>query len=103
MKYERNIEILNIRRWSKILCGCIRCGCRHLLQLKLVNLSLEVSNLIVSFHELNLMLLQLLLMLLQLILQILNLLGLSCLEICELTSLHGGGLLCLTQEATVPK
>jgi hypothetical protein len=67
------------------------CGCRRLLQLKLVNLSLEVSNLIVSVRELNLELLQLLRMLLQLILQVLDLLGLSCLEIHELMSLHDGG------------
>jgi hypothetical protein len=65
-------------------------------RLKLVNLSLEVSNLIVSVHVLNPVLLQLLLMLLQLILQVLNLLGLSCQEILKLTSLSSSGLLCLT-------
>jgi hypothetical protein len=64
MKYEKNLEILDIQRRSGILCGCGRCGCRHLLQLKLVNLSLEVINFVVSVHELNLVLLQLLLMLL---------------------------------------
>jgi hypothetical protein len=64
MKYEKNLEIPDIRRRSGIICRCGRCGCRHLLQLKLVNLSLEVSNLVVSVHELNLMLLQLLLTLL---------------------------------------
>jgi hypothetical protein len=68
-----------------------------------VNLSLKVSNLVVSVHELNLMLLQLLLTLLQLILQVLDLLGLSWLEFCELMSLRGGGLLDLTQEDAVPK
>jgi hypothetical protein len=71
------------------------------LQLKLVNLSLVVSNLVVSVHELNLVLLQLLLMLLQLILQILDLLGLGCLQILKLTSHSGGGLLCLAQEVAV--
>jgi hypothetical protein len=53
MKCEKNLEILDIRR-SGILCGCSRCGCRRLLQLKLVNLSLEVSNLVVSVSVLNL-------------------------------------------------
>jgi hypothetical protein len=103
MKYKKNLEILDVRRRSGILYGCGRCGCRHLLQLKLVNLSLEVINLVVSVHELNLMLLHLLLTLLQLILQVLDLLGLNCLEICELTSLHGSALLCLAQEVAVAK
>jgi hypothetical protein len=58
MKYEKDLEIHNIQR-SGVLCGC-----RCLLQLKLVNLSLEVSNPIVLVCELNLGLLQLLLMLL---------------------------------------
>jgi hypothetical protein len=65
MEYKKNLEILDIQR-SGILCGCGkcgcgRCGCRRLLQLKPVNLSLEVSNLIVSVCKLNLVLLQLLL------------------------------------------
>jgi hypothetical protein len=68
MKYEKNLEILDVRRRSRILCGCGRCRCMHLLQLMLVNLSLEVSNLVVSVCELNLVLLQLLLTLMQLIL-----------------------------------
>jgi hypothetical protein len=68
MKYEKNLEILDIPRRRGILYWCGRCGCRRLLQLKLVNLSLEVSNLIVSIREINLVLLQLLLKLLQLIL-----------------------------------
>jgi hypothetical protein len=67
-----------------------------------VNLSLEVSNLIVSVFELNLVLLQLLTPL-QLILEVLDLLGLRYLEIHELMSLHSGGLLCLTQVAVVLK
>jgi hypothetical protein len=67
-----------------------------------VNLSLELSNLIVSVFELNLVLLQLLTPL-QLILEVLDLLGLRYLEIRELMSLHSGGLLCLTQVAVVLK
>jgi hypothetical protein len=67
-----------------------------------VNLSLEVSNLIVSVFELNLVLLQLLTPL-QLILEVLDLLGLRYLEIHELMSLHSGGLLYLTQVAVVLK
>jgi hypothetical protein len=67
-----------------------------------VNLSLEVSNLIVSVFELNLVLLQLLTPL-QLIQEVLDLLGLRYLEIRELMSLHSGGLLCLTQVAVVLK
>jgi hypothetical protein len=68
-----------------------------------VNLSLEVSNLIVLVCELNLVLLQPLLMILQFILQVLDLLGLSYLEIHKLTSMCGGGLLCLAQEVAVPE
>jgi hypothetical protein len=67
--------------------------------LELVNLSLEVSDVIVSIHELNLMLLQLLLALLQ----VLNLLGPGRLEILKLLGLRDGGLLCLTQDAAVPE
>jgi hypothetical protein len=67
--------------------------------LELVNLSLEVSDVIVSVHELNLMLLQLLLALLQ----VLNLLGPGRLEILKLLGLRDGGLLCLTQDAAVPE
>jgi hypothetical protein len=67
--------------------------------LELVNLSLEVSDLIVSVRELNLMLLQLLLALLQ----VLNLLGPGRLEILKLPGLRDGGLLCLTQDAAVPE
>jgi hypothetical protein len=64
MKYEKELEILNIRRRSRILYGCDRCECKCPLQLKLVSLSLEDINLIVSDRELNLVLLQLLLTLL---------------------------------------
>jgi hypothetical protein len=52
-----------------------------------MNLSLEVSNLIVSIFMFNLLLLQLLLMLLQFIMPVLNLLGLSCLEVRKLLDL----------------
>jgi hypothetical protein len=68
-----------------------------------VNLILEVSNIVVSICELNLMPLQLFLTLMMLIMQVIDLLGLRCLEIHELMSLHSGGFLCLTQEAAVPK
>jgi hypothetical protein len=67
-----------------------------------VNLSLEVSNLIVSVQELNLVLLQLLTPL-PLILKVLDLLGLNCLEILKLPCLSDGGILCLVQEAVVSK
>jgi hypothetical protein len=69
---------------------------------ELVNPSLEVSNLIISVHELNLMLLQLL-VLLHFLLQVLDLLRLSSLEVCKLLGLSTGGLLCLVQEAAVPR
>jgi hypothetical protein len=61
-KVQENLEVLNIQGRSRILYGCGR-GMR-LLQLELVDLILEVSNLVVSVCELNLLLLQLLLMLL---------------------------------------
>jgi hypothetical protein len=55
----RNLVILHIRGGSGIRCGC---GC--LLQLELVDLSKEVSDLIILVCELDLVLLQLLLVLL---------------------------------------
>jgi hypothetical protein len=57
MEYEKNLEVPDIRRRSGIFFGCGRCECGCLLQLKLVNLILEISNLVVSVRELNLVLL----------------------------------------------
>jgi DNA-directed RNA polymerase subunit RPC12/RpoP len=59
---QENLGILSIRGRSRILYKCSRC--RRLLQLELVNMSLEVINLIVSVRELKLMLLHLLLIVL---------------------------------------
>jgi hypothetical protein len=58
----RNLVIIHIRGGSAIRYGCS--GGRCLLQQELVNLSKEVSNLIILVCELNLVLLQLLLLLL---------------------------------------
>jgi hypothetical protein len=73
-----------------------------LLQLKLVNLCLEVIGLVVSVDELNCLVLQLLACL-QLLLQVCDLLGLRSLEILKLTGLGDGGLLCLPRKAMVLK
>jgi hypothetical protein len=100
-KVQENLRILNIRGRGGILC---RCGkCRHLLQLEMVNRSLEVINLIILVHELKIMLVHLLLTVLQFLLQLCDLLGLHTLELLKLTSLSSGGLLCLPDKATVPK
>jgi hypothetical protein len=40
----RNLEILHIRGGSGVCCGYDTCGCRRLLQLELVNLSLGVCD-----------------------------------------------------------
>jgi hypothetical protein len=64
----------------------------------LVNQNLEVSDLIVLIHVLNLLLLQLL-MLMQFLLEVLNLLSLGRLEVLKLLSLGDGGLLFMPQKA----
>jgi hypothetical protein len=64
-----------------------------------VNLSLEVSNIVISVCEIYLLLQQFLLELLQ----VLDILGLRCLEILKLLSLSDGSLLCLVQKVVVPE
>jgi hypothetical protein len=59
-----------------------------------MNLGLEVVNLIVSFHELDLTLLHLLLTVFQFLLQVCDLVVLRGLEPLELRGLSNGGLLC---------
>jgi hypothetical protein len=67
-----------------------------------VNLSLEVINLVVSVHELNLIILQLL-TLLQFHLQVCDHLCLHSLELLQLMGLSSGGLLCLPRKVMVMK